>query len=531
MRIRILRERLDVLPDLGPPLPLSRGQVRQLLCVLAVESNRVVSVPRLLDMLWEDTAGPDPTKSLKQAVYNARKHLPSGRLLTEIGGYRLRLDPVDHLDLTEFRDLINQARAVRDDRPEAAASFYEQALDLWGDPPLGDLPDVSAMEPIRQGLLGERQDAREELAEVRLLLGRYRELIAPVTTWLAADPFNEHLRGLLMLALNGSARKGAALQIYREAVELLAPSARPGMWLQELARKIARDDPQVAWQPRPVWSALATKQVPDVHIDTGIPNVARMYDYYLGGKDNYAADREAAERVIDIWPTSRADTRANRAFIGRAVRFLAEEAGIDQFLDIGCGLPTQRNVHEIAQSSRPDARVVYVDSDPVVLVHARALLASDRNVRVIGADARDPDSILCDPAFTQLIDLRRPVAVLLFGVLHCIPNQDQVQDILGRLRDALVPGSYVAISHITRPIETPDRLQAADKGAQVYTKLNANMSMTFRSREQLSDLFLGMDLCEPGLVDVSEWRPDPNSTELAAPTTVWLGGVARKVRS
>ncbi len=222
-----------------------------------------------------------------------------------------------------------------------------------------------------------------------------------------------------------------------------------------------------------------------------------MYDYYLGGKDNYAVDREAAEKVIATTPAAPVHARANRAFLGRVVRVLAGEAGIDQFIDIGCGLPTQDNVHQVAQRVRSDARVLYVDNDPVVISHGKALLATDPQTRIINADLRDPKSILGHPGLDGLIDLTLPVGVLFMAVLHCVPDDEQVRGLVRRFRDAISPAS------------APGHAEGARRGAQVYTDVNASTSMTLRDEKQVAELFDGLDVIEPGLVGLADWRPDP----------------------
>lgn len=241
-----------------------------------------------------------------------------------------------------------------------------------------------------------------------------------------------------------------------------------------------------------------------------------MYDYYLGGKDNYAVDREAAEKVIATTPAAPVHARANRAFLGRVVRMLAGEAGIDQFIDIGCGLPTQDNVHQVAQRVRADARVLYVDNDPLVISHGKALLATDPQTRIINADLRDPDSILRHPGLDGLIDLTLPVGVLFMSVLHCVPDDEQVRGLIWRFRDTISPGSHIAISHISLPTSAPGHAEGARRGAQVYTDVSASTSMTFRDEKQLAELFDGLDVIEPGLVGLADWRPDPVPGDLSS---------------
>jgi SAM-dependent methyltransferase len=230
--------------------------------------------------------------------------------------------------------------------------------------------------------------------------------------------------------------------------------------------------------------------------------VARLYDYYLGGKDHFPADRVAAEKILKVAPELRAAARANRAFLARSVRFLAE-AGITQFLDLGTGLPAQGNVHEVAAKVRQDARVVYVDRDPVVLVHARAMLAGQGDTTVVEGDVRDPHQILKNPDVTQAIDFGRPVGVLLLAVLHYVSESERPQEIVASLRDSLAPGSYLVMSHGTGDAA---RAAAVNKAGEVYRRAGA--PLTLRGRAGITALFEGFDLVRPGVVWLPEWHPE-----------------------
>ncbi|MBO2450937.1 SAM-dependent methyltransferase [Actinomadura barringtoniae] len=248
-----------------------------------------------------------------------------------------------------------------------------------------------------------------------------------------------------------------------------------------------------------------------------------MYDYLLGGKDNYAADREAVEEVVRHAPDTPFLARENRAFLRRAVRFLAQ-SGIRQFIDIGSGLPTQGNVHEIAHQVAPDARVVYSDVEPVVLTHGRALLAGTPEVTVIQSDARHPEDILTDPQVEKLINFDEPIAVLMLAVLHFIDDADDPPGIVARLRAAMAPGSYLAISHVTADFDTDNNVR--DAGA-VYEK--ATYQITLRSRAAVTGLFDGFDLVSPGLTTLSLWRPDDGTIIPPNADRQWCyAGVARK---
>jgi trans-aconitate methyltransferase len=255
--------------------------------------------------------------------------------------------------------------------------------------------------------------------------------------------------------------------------------------------------------------------------DTSVAHIARVYDYWLGGKDNYTADRVVAEQVMQAYPDIVYSVRANRAFLARVVRYLAGEAGIRQFLDIGTGIPTADNTHEVAQSVAPESRVVYVDNDAIVLAHARALLASDPAgiTDYIDADLRDTGTTLAEAART--LDFSEPVAVMLLGILHMIPDDDDPFAIVAALMEALPPGSFLAVSHPASDI-------SAAEGAEAARRYNAQAaeSATFRSRAEVVRLFEGLDLVEPGVVRVPEWRPR-SEIEAKSPSNLW-GGVARK---
>ncbi|MBP2707517.1 SAM-dependent methyltransferase [Microbispora sp. RL4-1S] len=243
-------------------------------------------------------------------------------------------------------------------------------------------------------------------------------------------------------------------------------------------------------------------------VDPSTPSVARIYDYYLGGKDNFASDRQAAEKIISLAPNIRDIARINRAFLGRVVRTLAE-SGIRQFLDIGTGLPTQENVHQVAQRVAPESRVVYVDNDPIVLVHARALLDENRLTRVVSADLRDPRSILDHREVRAHLDFDQPLAVLLLAVLHFITDDAECHRIVGTLRDALPGGSHLVISHGTLGDLSEEEMRQA---REVYTTTPAG-GATPRSDAQIRSFFTGFELLEPGLVPLHEWRPDPWAPE------------------
>ncbi|GGS83658.1 hypothetical protein GCM10010156_47860 [Planobispora rosea] len=263
-------------------------------------------------------------------------------------------------------------------------------------------------------------------------------------------------------------------------------------------------------------------------LDTTIPNESRIADYFLGGKDNFAADRAAAEHALTIAPELPALSREGRRFLRRAVRFLAGEAGIRQFVDIGCGLPTQGNVHEIAHSVAPDARVVYVDHDPMTVVHGQALLQDNERTVVIEADARDPAALLTHPGLTSVIDLDRPVAILLFAVLHCVPDDDLATHIVTHLRKAIAPGSYLALSHPVSDL-CPEKTAKLAAVYQAQGTITGGRRGNLRTKAEVERFFDGLDLVEPGVVYTPLWRPGEETPH--RPDATWVvGGVGRKPR-
>ncbi len=258
-------------------------------------------------------------------------------------------------------------------------------------------------------------------------------------------------------------------------------------------------------------------------IDISTPSVARMYDYYLGGKDNFEADREACAHLDAAAPSTRALAVNNRRFLQRAVRHLAAEHGIRQFLDHGSGLPTQDNVHQIAQRVDPASHVVYVDSDPIVLAHGRALLAQDERTTVIQADMRDTEGVLGHPEVRQLLDLSRPIAALYVSVLHCIPDADEPGALMHAMVDRMAPGSFVVVSHLVSD-DPALREQMTDF---MLAATGGNWGRV-RTVEEVSPWFDGLELLEPGLVEASQWRPESEDRSQLSMEWIEFAGVARK---
>ncbi|WP_327039298.1 SAM-dependent methyltransferase [Micromonospora maris] len=265
-------------------------------------------------------------------------------------------------------------------------------------------------------------------------------------------------------------------------------------------------------------------QQPDgapIEIDLSRPSAARVYDYFLGGAHNFEVDRQLADQIAAMTPNLPATMRAGREFLRRAVRVLLD-AGIDQFLDIGSGIPTVGNVHEVAQAANPQARVVYVDIDPVAVAHSRELLAGNESTGVIHADLRDPQRILAETRALHLLDFDRPLGILLAGVVHFVPDADRPGDILATLRAAAAPGSHLVISHSTFEDQPQEMLDAQRLSARTSTEI------TLRSRDEITSFFGDWTILEPGVVHMELWRPDsPSDVAADAQRFGAFGAVAR----
>nr|MDT0661187.1 SAM-dependent methyltransferase [Micromonospora sp. DSM 115978] len=265
-------------------------------------------------------------------------------------------------------------------------------------------------------------------------------------------------------------------------------------------------------------------------VDTSVPSVARVYDWMLGGKDNFAVDRMVAQKALEITPDGPEAGRANRDFLRRVVRHLVADQGITQFIDIGSGLPTQGNVHEIAREANPQARVVYVDNDPIVLAHGRALLADAGRATVIQADLRRPAEILGHPEVREFIDFERPVGLLLFAILHHLTDDEDPGAVARTMIDALPSGSWVAVSHFRDPGDAHP--EASRKAREVEKLFNQTLGTgRWRSDEEILAYLDGLEVVEPGLVPVADWRPEPGAPPSAQTDTyhTFVGALARKL--
>ena len=262
-----------------------------------------------------------------------------------------------------------------------------------------------------------------------------------------------------------------------------------------------------------------------VDIDPSVAHPARRYNYWLGGKDNFAADRQSGDEFAERFPGARIGARANRGMLQRAVRFLTAEAGIRQFLDIGTGLPTADNTHEVAQRIAPESRIVYVDNDPLVMVHARALLTSSPQGRTayLEKDVRDPAAILADPLLHDTLDLSRPVALMLVAVLHFVPGDGAAQPLVRQLLDALPSGSFLVATHATVDFSPPEHRAAHDQ-----MRASGKSDVWTRDEAEFTALFDGLEIIEPGVVPASEWRPDAGTDKPAHRDVAIWSAVGRK---
>jgi hypothetical protein len=256
-------------------------------------------------------------------------------------------------------------------------------------------------------------------------------------------------------------------------------------------------------------------------VEVTVPNAARMYDYALGGYHNFAVDREYVERAERAMPGVVAAAHANRAFVGRSVRWLIA-AGVRQFLDVGSGVPTLGNVHEVAQEAAPDSRVMYVDIDPVAVAHSRALLIGNDLAGVVQADLRDPEGILNHPDVLALLDFSRPVGVLLNAVVHFLPDSDDPPAIVARIRESLVAGSYLVMTHGR---QMPDIAHEQEQVTKLYE--STPTSVHLRDADHVRRMFDGFDLVEPGITTVTDWHPDPDERDVPPQDTL-LAVVGRK---
>jgi DNA-binding SARP family transcriptional activator/O-methyltransferase involved in polyketide biosynthesis len=498
------------------PIVIRQRKLRQMICVLAV-ADRVVTSEELQTLLWEGTGTKDSLSALTTTINRCRHVLSADRLVREPGGYRLALDGADdYLDVRHFHALVDEARQIRGSQPQRACDLYEAAVGLWVDRPLADLPDTPAAAMRAQRLVIKRRDAIEALAELRVVLDRHEDLIRELPAYLEEDPVNERLWVALLLGLYRGGRRAEALRVSDEARDMIftETGAEPGVALAGLRTRIEQNDPALTWKP-----AVATQESRAVAagIDPNVVSPARIYDWLLGGTNNFEIDRLAGEKLVAQIPDVREVARRNRAFLRWTVEMLTRK-GIRQFLDIGTGLPTQGSVHEVAREVGSSVRVVYVDYDPMVLAHGQALIDDSQNTAYVLGDVLKPSDIFNDTQTRRLIDPAEPLAVLMLAVLHFY-RADDIHLALEKYRSLMASGSALAISHVTRDGSGPKIIQAMQE-----TAANSTVSLYMRSKPEIEALFTGFELIAP-LNDPAAFG---TTTQLSPCKLAALGGIGIK---
>ncbi|HEY7485328.1 MAG TPA: SAM-dependent methyltransferase [Streptosporangiaceae bacterium] len=516
MEFRVLRSRLEVLDDWDKPVPIPQSLIRAAISALVLHEGVPLWRTELMDLIWPH---PPTGGALRTCIYDVRHVIGTQRLVWESGTYRFVLGESDRTDLAEFRATVAAAEAaLRRGERASAAELLTQALKLWDNHPLRDLSDTPAATEAAESVVEELRQARDMLVAIRIELGHHHDLVDVLNGIVEAEPLNEEVWGQLMLALYLTGRPAEALHAYYRARAALEDAGvEPDEHLQQLRRQIQARDPALGWSGVTLGRPMAAKHWSPTDFKTDVPHPARVYDYLLGGKDNFVADRQVAERLIAGNPQIVWLTRQNRQFLLRVVRFLAAGCGIRQFIDIGSGLPTQNNVHEVARTVISDARVVYVDNDPMVSAHGRALLASDPHTAFVKADLRHPAEIINDPETRRVINFTKPVALLLFAILHFVADDDAPHDHVTQLRDVLTPDSYLALSHGA----PADDKRIRELSREAFE--NATTQLWVRPPDTIARFFDGFELLPPGLVPITAWRPESSRPR---PTRLF-GGVGR----
>jgi DNA-binding SARP family transcriptional activator len=518
---------VEVVDDAGQPLASFSPSQRRLICALVLMS-RPVPAEELRHILWPNE---DATSraTLGTLVYRTRAVLPDGVSIRgdRRAGYALVLDAGCRVDLAEFRDLVAQAAEARATDLIEAEDLFSRAVALWpaaafSGTAFPDCPDTPTLAELVEHAAAQLREAREALAETRLALGQHQRLLPDLRLWVRTDPWDEHLRSCLMLALYRAQRKAEALKVFADARRLLREEgldAQPGPALQRLRAQIAADDPLLTPSALASPRRVPAEQARPEHV-TNRPSVARILNYFQGGKDNYEVDRKAASDILAQVPTSFDMARSHSRWRRRAIREVAK-AGVDQFLDLGAGLPDNGNIRAIAQEVTPHARVVYVDQDPMVASHARALLLDDpTRTAYLNADLRDADTVLNAPETRRLIYFDQPIGIVITVVLHIVPGN--VDEVLAAYVDAMPPGSYLLISTVVSEDLPPDVVNATLPHFPTFVP---------RSEEEIRGWCKGLDIVAPGIVDFQRWRPEEDEAlpvERAFCAVAWKPGTATR---
>ncbi|MFG1857533.1 SAM-dependent methyltransferase [Actinomadura geliboluensis] len=514
MYLRVLGGHVAVADGPEEDLEVLREQMR-LLVTAWVVTERTLTVEQIQRVVWGDD-GKDRRKELNTLLWDLRQRLPDDRVVTHGGrpvvdGYSLRLRRgVDNVDLWQFRSLVRRARAARARDTKEAANLFQRAMDLCGGPDsplLPDRPKVNTLLVIEiERVLKEVKSAREALAELRLSLGEHEGFLPYLRGWVAADPWDEHLRRWLMVALYRSGAKAEALRVYRELEELLLSEtgtrAEPGPLLKDTRIMVEADHPDLAPQPmrfasRSSWSLLAqgdAERTPSPPPVMDRPVVARIINALLGGKDNYEVDRVAAAAVQRQVPGLKRLIRHHQAFRSRAIREIAE-AGVKQWIDLGSGLPDNGQVLPVVREVVPHARIVYVDNDPVVATHTRHELQDPAKTAFVEADLTDPPAVLNAKEMRDVIDFSKPVGILLTSVLHLFSGD--VTGVMAAYVKAMAPGSYLVVSAVVSE-GLPEKVVSVSR--EHFPLFHP------RSHKEFPEWLKGLDVVAPGIIDCQHWR-------------------------
>lgn len=513
MYLRVLGGPVAVADGPEGDLELPRDQLRPLVTAWVV-TGRLLSPEETQRVIWGDD-GADHRRELSTVLWELRRKHFGDRIVTKgarphVQGYSLNMrSDVDTVDLSQFRELTARGAGARQRDLKKAASFYQQAVDLCGPPdlqPFPDRPKVKMLVGEFAKVLDEVSDARTALVELRLALGEHEHVLPFLKGWVAADPWDEHPRRWLMIALYRCGKKAESLRTYRELEDLLRRDAhrhaKPSPALQVVHAQIIADHPDLAPQPvRPpsqkAWSIIDPGEKdwrsPELVVDR--PVVARIMDALRGGRNNYEPDRVAAAAVMQQVPGLEKLLKQHDEFRRRVIRELAAEGGIDQWLDLGSGLPPHGEVLPISREVVPHSRLVYVDSDPVVGTHIRHLIADRERTAFVQEDLKDPPSVLNDPETRRVLDFSKPVGLLMTIVLHLFP--EDVTDVIDAYVKAMAPGSYLVISAVVSEGLPEEVLDVSREHVPLFHP---------RSLSEFVRWFRNLEIVAPGIIDCQHWR-------------------------
>lgn len=520
----------------GAVLNLGPSQRRVILAVLLLHANRPMSREQLIDAVWGEAVPKYAANLLQKNISALRRQLepsrpgrtPSELLVWTDAGYLLTV-PAGDLDLQTFDRDVACAREARakGDRHKAAETLH-QALKLWQGQPFDGLTSP-LLDAQRDRLLEQRIGLVEDRIELDLALGADLDLVSELRQLVSDHPLRDRLSASLMLALYRGGQRAEALSLFhdvrrqlRDELGIDPPASLQVLHQQILAGDSYLDLPQT--QPTSAAPAADRKRTTprQSRIDLTVAHPGRMYDYWLGGRHNFAADRELAEEVERIMPGMKEVSRLNQAFLRRAILFMID-SGIHQFIDLGSGIPAVGHLHEVIQRANPECRIVYIDPDPVAVAHSALLFDRFNGIAVIQTDLRDIDGVLNAEASDSLLDLTHPVGLIAPG-LHFVRHSWNLPAIIAGYRDRLVPGSYLALAHGNADAQVPGTAETI----KAYQRTRHPLFL--RSYAQIMAICAGFDLVSPGLVGYGHWRPEgPDDYSLdPAINSMLYAGVGRK---